>query len=366
MKRLLSLALLSITSLALHGEDFHVIGIDVDDSGVRLKYPAEEGFYYILYRGDRVESIATAIDVADNPTTALSDGEASDRKEAYYRVEKIAESDSRDTDGDGLSDIAELKHRGILDPLDASDADLDFDNDGKTNKQELTALFGASDPGDAVFENITFKTADNFTIAASLGLPRSANETPKPVVIFIHQGGSNRSEWEAEAKRAFREDWVTLAYDIRGHGDSSGTWTNAWFDDPNNAPEDLKAAIEYVKALTNTDNARIAVVGASVGGNLACVASARYGVKTAVAISHKTSAITNLAGVSSLSFRSIYHLSSQSDQGGQRAKWASDLFEQTAEPRKLEIVNGSGHGVSVFKTDATVPDRILQWLRDTL
>ena len=103
-----------------------------------------------------------------------------------------------------------------------------------------------------------------------------------------------------------------------------------------------------------------------MGGNLACVASAFYGVKSAVAISHKTSAVFNLAGEKSLEFRSIYHLSSKSDQGGQRARWATELFEQTAEPRRLEIADGSGHGVSIFRRDASIPDRIIQWLRETL
>ena len=101
------------------------------------------------------------------------------------------------------------------------------------------------------------------------------------------------------------------------------------------------AAIDYLKKLPNIDGDRIAVVGASVGGNLACVASALYEVKTAVAISHKTSAIYNLAGRDELEFRSIYHLSSTGDQGGQRARWATELFEEKLpgdEPEELELV----------------------------
>ena len=253
----------------------------------------------------------------------------------------------------------------ILDPLDVGDADLDFDNDGKSNKEELTDPVKPTDPGDAVFETIQFETSDHFNIVASLGVPETRSQS-LPAVIFIHQGGSNRREWESVARRAFREGWVTLAYDIRGHGDSSGRWSNAWYDDPKNAPNDLTAAIEYLKTIEAVNAERIGVVGASVGGNLACVASALYGVKSAVAISHKTSAVFNLAGEETLEFRSIYHMSSESDQGGQRARWATELFEQTAEPRKLEIAKGSGHGVSIFRRDASIPDRIIQWLRETL
>ena len=342
---------------------FTVETITVDPAATRLAYPAEEGFYYILYRGDDVESISKAIDVSTKAN--VEDKERADRRQAFYRLEKVPTGANRDTDGDGLADMLELDYPGILSPIEAGDAALDFDNDGKTNKQELTALFGASDPGDAVFEDITFKTADNFTITASLGIPQTLAESI-PAIIFIHQGGSDRSEWDTVAKQAFRKGWATLAYDIRGHGESSGSWTNAWYDDPDNAPKDLEAALAHLKSLPKVDSDRLAVVGASVGGNLACVASARYGVKTAIAISHKTSAVSNLAGGGSLAYRSVYHLSSSGDQGGQRATWAQELFEQTAEPKKLEITEGSGHGVSIFKTDPTVPDRLISWLQDTL
>jgi len=315
-----------------------------------------------LSRGRR---LAEAIDLAKDSNTELTDREGTERKQAYYRVRKIATEDSLDIDGDGIKDVDELDYPGVVDPLEPRDADLDFDNDGKTNKQELNNPSGATDPGDAVFENVAFKTADDFNIAASLGVPTTLNPS-MPAVIFIHQGGATRREWQSVAKQAFREGWVTLAYDIRGHGASSGRWTNAWYDDPDNAPEDVKAAIKYVKGLTNVEGDRIAVVGASVGGNLACVASALYEVKTAVAISHKTSAVFNLAGEDSLQFRSIYHLAAEGDQSGQRKRWATELFEQTSEPKKLEITKGSGHGVAIFNTDRTVPDRIVQWLRDTL
>ncbi|MEM7388210.1 MAG: alpha/beta fold hydrolase [Verrucomicrobiota bacterium] len=346
------------------GSPFEISSIEVGEQSVSIHYPAREGYYYVLHRGEKLESIARAIDLAVAPGDRLTDSSGA-AGEAFYRVEQIPLTEAKDLDGDGLTDAEELGYPGILDPLDPADADRDFDNDGRTNKQELKALFGASDPGEAVFTDLTLKTDDGFTIAASFGVPDNGVERV-PAVVFIHQGGSDRGEWETVAKDAFRRGWATLAYDIRGHGDSSGTWTNAWFDDPDKAPSDLQAALEHLRSHERVDSNRIAVVGASVGGNLACVASALYSVKTVVALSHKTSAVFNLAGREDLEFRSIFHLSTEGDQGGQRANWAKELYEQTAEPRRLEIVSGSAHGVSMFKTDAAVPDRILEWLEETL
>jgi hypothetical protein len=92
-------------------------------------------------------SSSKAIDMAMAPTTKVNGSDRSDRKQAFYRLEKIAAAESRDTDQDGLSDVDELNYPGVLNPLEPDDADLDFDSDGKTNKQELTALFSAGDPG---------------------------------------------------------------------------------------------------------------------------------------------------------------------------------------------------------------------------
>jgi len=344
---------------------FRIRETTVTGSQVLLSFTPEESFYYALYRGESVDSISTVVDLATHPNDQLIDSDKQGLDQAFYRIHKIPIEHSLDLDGDGIKDSAELDYPEALDPLDPRDANLDFDNDGITNKEELNNPSGPSDPSDAIFETIHFRTEDNFNIAASLGNPNTV-ESRIPAVIFIHQGGSAKQEWRSVAKQAFRQGWATFAYDIRGHGESSGQWKNAWYDDPNNAPLDLVAAIDYLKKLPNIDGDRIAVVGASVGGNLACVASALYEVKTAVAISHKTSAIYNLAGRDELEFRSIYHLSSTGDQGGQRARWATELFEETSEPRKLEITRGSGHGVSIFNSDRTIPDRILEWLRETL
>ena len=344
---------------------FRIDRISMEGSRVRLSYPVEEGYYYRVFRGNHPTAISELVMLTLSSQVGQGSVESSHKESSYYRVQQVAVDSAFDSDADELDDIVELSHPTILDPLDVSDADLDFDNDGKTNKEELSDLLAPSDPGDAVFQRIEFETSDRFKIVASLGVP-SSNSTSVPAVIFIHQGGSTRKEWESVAKKVFREGWVTLAYDIRGHGESSGQWSNTWYDDPTNAPNDLKAAIVYLKAIGKVDAKRIAVVGASVGGNLACVASALYGIQSAVAISHKTSAVYNLAGKTDLDFRSIYHLSSESDQGGQRARWATELFEETEGPRKLELTSGSGHGVSIFRRDPSITDRIVGWLKETL
>jgi len=225
----------------------------------------------------------------------------------------------------------------------------------------------------AAEQPVSFITDDNISIAAVLSMP-VGNGDKSPAVIFIHQGGSDKNEWTRQPlfKAVNREGMIALAYDVRGHGDSGGEADfSTLFDDPKQAPLDLKAAIDYLIATNRVDETRIAIVGASIGSNLAVMAMGKpdYGVKTAVAISGKTSAVYNLAGVrnSELSFASIYHIASADEQNGLRAKWAEELFERTKSPRKIEFVeNSNGHGVAIFDDDPGLADRILAWLKETL
>ncbi len=222
-------------------------------------------------------------------------------------------------------------------------------------------------------EDVSFITRDGITIQATLAAPTTQGQQ-LPAVIFIHQGGSSRDEWVSLPifNSVVENGLLALAYDIRGHGDSSGEADfSTLFDDPNQAPQDLRAAIDFLIATGRVDESRVAVVGASIGSNLACVASGNetYNVKTAVAMSGKTSAVLNLADVdrANLGLESIFHISSESDQEGKRAEWAAELFELTDAPRKLEIVAASSaHGVSIFDDDPSLQDRVLGWLLETL
>lgn len=218
-------------------------------------------------------------------------------------------------------------------------------------------------------ENVEFQTSDNLIIRGTLGKPSNSIRSA-PAVILLHQGGSDRNEWSGFFEQLIAEGYVVLAYDIRSHGKSdNGGPIGQLFNDPGKAPLDLQAAISFLKDLRQVDEHRIGIVGASVGSNLACVAagSKKYPIKTAVAISGKASAVHSLGGDETLAFKSIYHIASEKEQGGVRAAWAQEMYDKTAEPRKVEVVKGSsGHGSFIFKDDGSLKQRIIEWLKTTL
>jgi len=238
----------------------------------------------------------------------------------------------------------------------------------------LLALAAATDLT-AAGEEISITTEDGVHLAATLSIPddlampndlTTRDDLAAPAVILIHQGGSDRSEWDDVVPRLVERGRIVLAYDVRGHGASDPVDSiRELFDDPRQAPRDLDAVVAYLRGREEVDGARLAVVGASIGGNLACVASARGLVETAVAISVKTSAVEHLAATDEPDLRSLFLISSAGDQGGQRAAWAEELYARTKAPRKLRIVEGSSsHGVSIFRDDPGVVDEILEWLEE--
>lgn len=214
---------------------------------------------------------------------------------------------------------------------------------------------------------ITLTTTDNVSIRATLSTPQDL-DAKVPAVILIHQGGSNRHEWSTLTPELLGRGYVVLAYDVRGHGESDPVDSiRKLFDDPHLAPLDLQAAIQFLQTLSEVDPERLAVIGASIGANLAAMASSEMTVKTAVAISGKTSAVYNLAGKTTLAMRSVFFISSDGDQNGKRATWATELFDRTGEPRRLEIVkNSRRHGVGVFEDQPQTRQMILEWLQTTL
>ena len=218
----------------------------------------------------------------------------------------------------------------------------------------------------ATEKQISFLTSDNVNISASLYLSENTSGL-HPAVILIHQGGSDRKEWGFLLEDLNAEGYTVLAYDVRGHGKSDKVDSiYELFNDPARAPKDLEAAVNYLAELPSIDKTRLAIIGTSIGANLACVGIATLGIKTAIAISGKTSAVHNLSGSTTPELKSIFYISSMESEGA-RANWARELYKATAEPHRIIIVEDStGHGVEVFADSPTLRKDVIQWLAETL
>lgn len=232
-----------------------------------------------------------------------------------------------------------------------------------------SGLFGQSNHKGA---EVKFMTVEGLTISATYVLPEDVS-TPVPAIILIHQGGSTREEWFAYSlvDRLLEEGIAILAYDVRLHGKSGKDDGDIYdlFNNPNRSPFDLMGAFIYLFKDQRIDNERIGILGASIGANLACMASSsdQFLAKSVVSMSAKTSAAQNLSGLEEeIHPGNAFYIASEGEQEGKRAVWAKELHNKTTGKKKIYIANGEKHGSFIFEDDPKLEKKVVKWFKKTL
>lgn len=210
-------------------------------------------------------------------------------------------------------------------------------------------------------DEITITTEDGFKLSGTLLKPSQPNGAG---IVLIHQGGSDRTEWTFMHDRLLGAGYTLISYDVRGMGASpktseTGKGIENIYNAPNQATLDLKAATLHLKAVSGID--RIGILGASIGGNLAVVGASTMDIKASVAISGKTEAVQNLAGIKDIKPQGVYYISSM-ESNGARAEWAQEMFNMTASPREIAVTaEEQGHGVTILHDNPVLQDTIVEW-----
>ncbi len=222
--------------------------------------------------------------------------------------------------------------------------------------------------GEPSTETITVETMDGKQIAGTLAAPAAG--TCLPAVLLVHQYLSDRTEWDALQGTLVEAGYVTLAIDLRGHGESdpqdgdiSGLLT-----DPLQAPLDVAAGLGLLSQAPQVDPGRIGVVGASVGANLSVVAMHRGETNVAVALSPRTDPILALAEVSdAVAVDNLYCLAGENDGGGDQAASCTALADQaTGSGNAVIIPSSSAHGTALLERSPELVSDILEWLAAAL
>lgn len=134
----------------------------------------------------------------------------------------------------------------------------------------------------AAGETVRFQTTDDLEIVGDY-LPALASTHPAPVVILLHMYGSDRSSWAPLIKPLHDAGFATLAIDLRGHGESGAPRTEALREMIQGGASkvfrdmwlDVDGARRWLAARTDIDQARVGIVGASVG----CSVAFNYAIK---------------------------------------------------------------------------------------
>ena len=224
-------------------------------------------------------------------------------------------------------------------------------------------------------EPASFATDDGYTIFGTWFTPGNQSGNP-PVVLLLHWFTGNHTQWFSLIPefipKLVRSGYLTLAIDMRGHGqstDKNGVYSPYSLftaDEVNQMLDDVRSAIGFIKTREDVDSGRIAIIGVEIGGNLAFLSSSIYPeVKTAVSISPQfregqpSLGPQYVQGLSDFQPNSILFLAAFGD--GFSYTSAESMAQQTASPVRVMGYQGAASGYFLLR-EADPVQEILSWL----
>jgi len=200
---------------------------------------------------------------------------------------------------------------------------------------------------------LTITASDGAKLAAMYYPPIVS---PAPAVLLLHVNGGSKADWDSFAKGLQKMGYAALALDLRGHGASAGPvdWTKG--------PDDVRSAYNAMIKRPEVDSLRTAIVGASVGSNLALmVGASEPKVSAVIALSpgldylgvNPTSSMRNFAN------RPVLLVASQDD------KYSYDSVKSLAQlaiAAEQKLLTNAGHGTEMLTRDPTLSPSLLEWL----
>jgi dienelactone hydrolase len=218
-------------------------------------------------------------------------------------------------------------------------------------------------------EKVSFDTSDGFFLKGDY-YPGKAGG---PVVLLLHQLGSTHSDFTALAKLLQSKGMNALAYDARGHGEStmkggesvhSVSYKDFDRRDFLSMTEDIAAALKFLKNKKNVGEAPVGIVGASIQSSTGLIyAVSHKEVKALVLLSPGLSYrdIDTLKPMKEYGKRPVFIVAGEDDLYSFES--ANELNKAAVGEKKLEVyINNAGHGAQMFPKAPELPLHIADWL----
>jgi alpha-beta hydrolase superfamily lysophospholipase len=230
----------------------------------------------------------------------------------------------------------------------------------------LLAALHSLEPGAAAGspQRIVLRTEDGLSLAATWYEPATR---PGPAVILVHMLHRSRRDWDSVAERLASDGIGALALDLRGHGESGGA-AGAGAGQPDYAALvlDLKAARRHLAGRGDVQQARVGMIGASIGANLAALAAAGDASVASLALLSPSLDYRGLRIEAALRKLTRPVLLVASDDDPYALRSARDLQKAGGGPRELFIARGAGHGTIMLGRDPDLVRALVDWFRRTL
>jgi pimeloyl-ACP methyl ester carboxylesterase len=222
----------------------------------------------------------------------------------------------------------------------------------------LLLVFPAHAQRDAGAEIVTAEATDGLTLVGEF----YAVSDTAPSVLLMHMLGSRRSAWQPLIPSLTEAGYNVLAVDLRGHGETGGA------RDWSLAERDVQTWVDWLMEQPTSADAPVALVGGSIGANLAlvgCAADERCTTVIALSPGLDYGGITPEFAIEGLADRAALLVASQDDT---TSSDAVKLFTGVAQGELgVQLYAGSLHGTALLTApEPLVIDLISDWLGEYL
>lgn len=204
-------------------------------------------------------------------------------------------------------------------------------------------------------QRVEVPASDGLILVGDLYIPAESGEIV-PGLVLLHMAHSSRHSWEPIIPALTGAGYATLVIDLRGLGDTGGT------EDWVLAEQDTQLWLDWFRQQPAIDPARVSLLGASFGANLALRGMANdEAVVTTIALSPalEYAGMTTEDAVERINKRPVFLAVAQDDSPCNKGvKTLSGLVKGQAVVR---YYSGRAHGVSLLTKPDLIP-MIVAWL----
>lgn len=233
---------------------------------------------------------------------------------------------------------------------------------------------------DIEFERVEFVSSDRVTLVGDWFRPASG-KGPWPVVIAVHELGQTRQTFESFSRTLAKQNLCVLAFDLRGHGDSTRQGIRT-LDAKRFAPgtdylamvNDVDAAIRFAATHKEVDAKRIALLGASMGANLTAHAIRRaQSVAEAERVRFRAAVLLSPgavyrgvecqeSNVATMGELPLYICASHEDHYSYESVKSYRPARKINPLAEFYFLEQAGHGTAILDSSPAVRQQIATWL----
>ncbi|MBL8153049.1 MAG: alpha/beta fold hydrolase [Anaerolineae bacterium] len=218
----------------------------------------------------------------------------------------------------------------------------------------LTAILPSLAQDSLPPQRVEITAPDGLKLIADLTFPSDVGESGVPAVVLIHMYGSTRQSWKSLIPALTEAGCAALAVDLRGHGETGGR------ADWKVTGDDVLVCLDWLRQQDGIDPAKISVIGASIGANLALrTMAADEAIVTVIALSPSLN-LYDLATEDAVkqTQRPIFLAVAQNDGPAGDVKTLAGWIKGEG---LVRYYKGSRHGVSLLVLPDLIPTMVF-WL----